>query len=705
MEVDLLATPIGKITGIGPKSANVLYARGIFTLQDFLEQILPARYHDYRTMPKIGDLMQYDGKIITVRGQIHNLTSRRVRKYHIINAELHDATGAVKVTWFNQPYIEKLLKAKPNVIINGRFGFYRDSFGITSPRIIDEYLLNERGHYVAAYTPINAALSRNNIGKIMHSLRHLFCKFPQVMPSFAEYNLLSHFKALYALHFPQNEQQVQAAQERMAFERFFIMYLANELDGQELQKLRSTAIPYDEPLLEQIITALPFTMTPDQHATTLQAARDLAKSHPTNRLIQGDVGSGKTAVAFVLAVYTALHGYQATILAPTSVLAAQHFASFQKIFADLPTDLIGSLPNQKLSAELLTGASEKSQIHRNIKNGTAQIIIGTTAILSHGVSFHKLALAIIDEQQRFGVGQRTALMQGEILPHLVSMTATPIPRSLFLATHGHTQVSSIKQKPIGRAQITSHTAKPIDLPKIQQIMRDTLARGEQIYYVCPRIIANDEDDESTRNANRPTLEREFKALQKIFQATTQVDFLHGGLDAATKDRKMWDFQTGKTSLLVTTSVIEVGVDNPNATLIIIRDADNFGLSQLHQLRGRVGRGDKPSLCYFVASTDEKMPDRLSEIAASQDGFLLAELDLDRRKIGRRLEQPDGLRQHGKNELLTHEDLITLHENPDFADLARTAAANFAPNIATELQKYPALQKRLLAYRQDQIILD
>lgn len=681
--------PVGDIPGIGAKSVKDLAERGIHTLEDLIEGVLPTKYFDYRNMPKIKDLMNYEGQPVTVRGKIKNLRTHRVRRYVITTAELFDNTGAVRVTWFNQPYIEREIKPNQSLIVYGRFGFYRDSFSINAPRIIDEKVLLERGSFVAAYQPINGTLSANGIGKIMYSLRGYFNKFPQVMPSFAEYKVWPHFKALYALHFAENEKQVQAGKARMAFERLFIMYLSGFLDAFEMEKMQSVPIEYDESELETLIKLLPFELTADQRAAIFATAKDLAKKHPTNRLIQGDVGSGKTAVAMVLAVYVARRGHQAAILAPTSVLAAQHYESFVKLFGSLG-----------LNAQLLTGATKgKNKIHQEIEDGTTQIVIGTTAILSEGVDFGDLALAVVDEQQRFGVGQRTALMHGDVLPHLVSMTATPIPRSLFLAHHGNLEISNIQQKPAGRAEIASRTAKPSQIKEIHQAMRDALARGEQVYYVCPRIKNTDGDD------NRPTLTREFKELQKIFAGICEVDFLHGGMKEEEKDKRMWDFYTGKTGILVATSVIEVGIDNKNATLIIIRDADGFGMSQLHQLRGRVGRGEKPSLCYFVATSDDKTPERLLDVASSMDGFLLSELDLNRRRIGRRIELDSGLPQHGKSELLTNEDLALINQTPEFAERARSAAGTFMTRIFDDLFKYPALIKRLENYRQSKTVID
>jgi len=292
------------------------------------------------------------------------------------------------------------------------------------------------------------------------------------------------------------------------------------------------------------------------------------------------------------------------------------------------------------------------------------------------------------------------LMRGGVLPHLVSMTATPIPRSLFLAAHGNLAVSIIRQKPAGRAEIESRTAKPIEMGAIQKVMRETLARGEQVYYVCARIREGAVPEAGS--AGRTNLEREVQELKKSFGEA--VDFLHGGMDAESKERKMWDFAKGKTKILAATSVIEVGVDNKNATLMVIRDAEAFGLSQLHQLRGRVGRGEKKSVCYFVASDEEKMPERLLEVAASQDGFALAELDLERRKIGRRLELVSSHRQHGKSELLTNDDLALLVESPDFAGQAREAAAKFMANFE-EVVRYPELGRRLEAYRKGRVVID
>jgi len=698
---DLLALPVEKLDGIGRKSAEDLKKRKILTLGDLIEKHLPRKYHDYRKTPRIGELMKHDGEMVVVRGQVRNVVEVRRGRHIITTGELFDDTGAVKVTWFGQPYIENTLRSKREVLIHGRFGFYYNSFQISSPRIISEEIIRERGPYVAAYRPVNNIMSAMGTGRIMHRLRGYFSKLPEVMPSFKEYGVWSHFKALYALHFPQNEEQVEFARLRMAFERMVIMYLASEADAMEMEQMESVAIPYDDELLGKIIKYLPFDMTDDQRKAVEEGAKDLEKAHPTNRLIQGDVGSGKTAVALVLAVYVARKGYQSAILAPTSVLASQHSKTFERLFGKVGIEY-----------RLLTGASEdKVKVRREIAEGKAQVVIGTTAVLAEKVEFKSLALAVVDEQQRFGVGQRTALMRGDILPHLISMTATPIPRSLFLARHGNLGISNIKERPAGRAKIESRTAKPSEIAKIHQAIRETLARGEQVYYVCPRIAADVEDEGGDEEIldlwgpNRPTLEREFKELKKVFKGIAEVDQLHGGMTAEEKEKKMWDFHTGKTGILVSTSVIEVGVDNPNATLIVIRGADMFGLSQLHQLRGRVGRSDKESFCYFVACSDDSIPERLVEVASSMDGFRLAEMDLDRRKIGQRILSQMGSQQHGKSELLTNDDLGLLNRRPEFAKKARAAAREFAADDFAGVKKYPELAKRLGAYRQSETVID
>jgi len=694
---DLLLKPVEKLGGIGKKSAEDLEKKGISTLGDLIEKLLPTKYYDYRQMPNIGDLLKYEGQMVVVRGEVRGVRTARTRKHVITTAELYDDTGAVKVTWFGQPFVENFLHSGRPILIHGRFGFFYDAFQISGPRIISEEIIRERGLYVAAYPAISKVLTPMGTGRIMHKLRGLFSKFPEVMPSFKEYGVWSHFKALYALHFPQNEEQVEFAKLRLAFERLFIMYLASEIDALEMERMQSVTIPYDEELLGKIIDYLPFKMTDDQRQAVEAGARDLIQKHPTNRLIQGDVGSGKTAVALVLAVYVAKLGYQAVLLAPTSVLATQHYETFSKLFGKVG-----------LEARLLIGASEdKAQIRREIAAGEAQIVIGTTAILADRVEFANLALAVVDEQQRFGVQQRTALLKGDVLPHLISMTATPIPRSLFLTRHGNLEISNIRQKPAGRAKIESRTAKPSEIATIHRVMRETLVRGEQVYYVCPRIVDDGEDDGEELElggVNRPTLEREFRELRRVFKGVTEVDFLHGGMSAVDKEKKMWDFQKGKIGILVATSVIEVGVDNQNATLIVIRGADMFGLSQLHQLRGRVGRSDKASICYFVATGDEAMPERLTEVAGSMDGFRLAELDLDRRKIGQRALLQMGM-QHGKSELLTNEDLILLNERPEFTDKARQAAKSFVSGGLKIIAKYPELERRLVTYRRGETVVD
>lgn len=719
-----LQADIATVKGVGPKTAAALRQAGIQTIGDLL-YLLPRTYENYQTVTDIAHLRP--GKVM-VKGKITNLKTNRAfkRRLTITEGIIRDATGALRTFWFNQAYRERQFDPQREYYFSGTYEFRRGRYQLTSPTAVLAADVDAQPAGLQPLYSTRSGLKPALFRKLIMGLRPQFTTIPDLLPLTPGHpDFLypgARAEALFAAHFPTTDADSQTARRYLAYEELFELILASKLNREANQRLKAIPLPFQADFTRALVSSLPFQLTAAQRRAAWEIFQDLDRNLPMNRLLQGDVGSGKTVVAALAAAQAALYGHQAALLAPTAILAAQHYESLSKLFASLrlgnPQPAIQSSvqPSTNSAAPrlaLLTSATKhKAALKAQIAAGEIDLVIGTHALLTDDTQFHSLALCIIDEQHRFGVAQRQKLLlksPAATAPHLLAMTATPIPRSLQLTVFGDLDSSILNQLPAGRQPITTHL-----LPETEQqdqlypAMRALLATGQQIYWICPAIDAPAAEiapNPSTATAKRPTastkdssappvakpltsVKRQAKKLAELFP-DYRVGLLHGKLSPAEKDQVMSDFAAGRTHILVSTTVVEVGVNVPNANMIIIQDAEHYGLAQLHQLRGRVGRGDQPASCYLLTTGDQPPSRRLRELTKSTDGFYLAEVDLKLRGPG----EIYGSLQHGALNL-------------QFATLSDrrlvTAASHHAGEFARtpdQLSAYPELAARIKKYQQ------
>ena len=619
-----LEESVETLNGIGPKTAAMLKKGGIKTVRD-LFYYLPRDYENYQNLVNISDLKP--GKVV-VKGKIDNLNTHygRSRRLAITEGVISDDTASVRVVWFNQAYRAKQFQKGKIYLFSGNFEFKYGRYQLTAPSAVlveeeKDGLKNairpeEKDAGFQPIYPMHLGIKPDQFKKLIRKSRNLFKDIPDLLP-FAKNKARA--EALYKVHFPKDEKEVEVGRKYLAYEELFELILAARLNREENQKLKSTPLPFIVENTTRIVSSLPFKLTPGQKRATWDILQDLEKSVPMNRLLQGDVGSGKTVVAAIAIFQAVKAGAQVALLAPTSILAAQHAESLDELLSPLGVR----------TALLLGSTKNKSELKKHIKSGEVDLVIGTHAIITDDTEFKNLNLCIIDEQHRFGVAQRQKLLLKSpdgLAPHLLAMTATPIPRSLQLTIFGDLAVSTIPELPQGRTPIETKIIRELDqkeylYPKI----KEEIEKGRQVYWICKSI-------EDNPNEETTSVKKESERLKKLFP-NLKIDFLHGRMKPVEKDEKMLKFQAGKTDILVSTTVVEVGVNVPNATLIVIMDAENFGLAQLHQLRGRVGRGEHKSFCFLVKSGEEPPSRRLRELEKSTSGFHLAEVDLKIRGPG------------------------------------------------------------------------
>jgi len=468
------------------------------------------------------------------------------------------------------------------------------------------------------------------VRKILSELIPLITMLPETLPGaiLISEKLVSRSQAIMSMHFPKAIKEIAKAKERLAFEELFQLLLASQLNRQENAKLIGWQIPFNLPVVSSFVAKLPFRLTTAQRIAAWEIIQDLERKTPMNRLLQGDVGSGKTVVAGLVACQVAHFGYQTALMAPTELLANQHAETLSKLLGPLG-----------VTVGLLTGnvkGEARKTLYKQIESGTVQVIVGTHALIQEKVKFHKLGFVVIDEQHRFGVEQRHQLLKkSEFMPHMLAMTATPIPRSLMLTVYGELDLSILNELPVGRKPIVTKIWSPNSRAQMYTAIDTELAAGRQAYVICSLIEDNPDNEIKS-------VKLEFTKLQNSIFKHRRIGLLHGKLKSDEKESVMRYFNDGKLDILVSTTVVEVGVDVANATVILIENADRFGLSQLHQLRGRVGRSSHQSYCYLVTSTSAKPTKRLMEIEKSNDGFHLAEVDLELRGPG----EIYGRAQHG-----------------------------------------------------------
>ena len=686
----ILSAKLEEIKGIGPKTAEALEKRGFRTIRDLL-YYFPRSYEDYQSQTNIADIKP--GRVI-LRGKIRNLRNlhTRRRNFVITQGEIYDDTGAVRVVWYNQPYRIKNFDEQTTYYFTGQYDFKYNRYQITSPTVVAASEIEQK---VEGFQPIYSAKGSFNSAwfkKLFEKLRPVTAKVPDLLPlesgpSYLHQGVRS--QALSKIHFPKDIEDVKQAKKYLGYEELFELILASQLNRQENQKLKAAPLRFDLNLIKKFLATLPFELTDAQKSVSWEILQDLAKTTPMNRLLQGDVGSGKTIVAAIAILQAVKNGAQVALLAPTAILAAQHAENLEKVLA--PFDI---------RVALLIGATKKKDpLKQQIKDGEIDLIVGTHAILTDDTIFHQLAFCIIDEQHRFGVAQRQKLLEKVSLnttknsglpeftaPHFLAMTATPIPRSLQLTIFGDLDVSLIQQMPKGRqpiiTKIISETStKEMLYPEIKQ----HLEAGEQIYWIC-RLIEQDEDDPQEKDQH--SVVEEAKRLAKIFPKN-KIGVLHGKMKPQEKDQIMADFKDHRLDILVSTTVVEVGVDVPNATQIVIMNADRFGLAQAHQLRGRVGRGQKASQCFLITTGDNPPTTRLRELEKSSNGFYLSEVDLKLRGPG----EVYGAMQHGELNLR----IASLADTKMIKE-AQAQAVKFAANPENML-KYEELSQSIRKYQQ------
>lgn len=622
-----IASSITSVKGVGEKIAEQFAQAGIYTVND-LVTFLPRRHEDFSDVSRIADITP--GKK-TIKARCEKIATRPVRRgLRITTATLVDETGKLQAVWFNQPYREKQLKTGEEFLFSGEFEFNYNKYQLTNPTAEKASEIPVSSDRIVPVYPVIKGLKSQIVRKILTELKPLITMYPETLPKavVASENLISHADALMGMHFPKNQQDIEQARERLGFEELFQLLLASQLNKQENARLDGWHIPFDKNVVASFVKELPFALTDAQRRAAWEIIQDFERKTPMNRLLQGDVGSGKTVVAGLAARQAAHAGFQSAIMAPTEILAQQHAETLTKLLEPFG-----------LTVGLLTGSvkgAARTTLNAMIEQGEVDVVVGTHALIQQSVHFHKLGFVAIDEQHRFGVKQRQELLKkSDKMPHLLAMTATPIPRSLALTVYGELDVSILNELPKGRKPIATKLWSPNSTAQLYEKIDAEIAKGRQAYVICSLIDENPDNDIKS-------VEAEYKKLrQSVFKHRT-IGLLHGKLKSEEKDAVMQSFASGETDILVSTTVVEVGVDVPNATVMLIENADRFGLSQLHQLRGRVGRSSHQSYCFLVMSDSSKPSQRLREIEKSNDGFYLAEVDLKLRGPG----EIYGQAQHG-----------------------------------------------------------
>jgi ATP-dependent DNA helicase RecG len=626
-------TPVGEFKGVGESRAKRFAVLGIRTLGDLIDHY-PRRYDDYSEVTAISKLRPGP---VTISADIKQAKGHRVRRgMHVTEAIASDGSGSVRLVWFNQPYRPGSLKSGQEYFISGEYKLSRGRLAIMNPKIemVSEFPLNT-ARILSVYRETKD-LSSRQIREVIRQALPLIAKLPESLPSevIKNHGLMSRSEALKELHFPSSGKQLAAARHRLGFEEVFTLSLASLLNKRENQAEHSLKIPFQESLARNFVKHLPFKLTDAQRKTVWQIYLDMQKTQPMNRLIEGDVGAGKTVVAAMASLMAIAQGWQVTFMAPTELLARQHADTIYGLlkalgYEDMVGLLVGSL-----------SAKQKTETRQAIADGRIKFIIGTQALIQEQVDIHKLALIVVDEQHRFGVEQRKALMaKAGHMPHVLSLTATPIPRSLALTLYGELDISILADKPEGRQPVITELISPNSRAQLYKKIDKQLASGRQMFVVCPIITESDILDVKSA-------EKIYARLSKRDFSGRRVGLLHGKQKNADKQKIMRQFIDHELDILVSTTVIEVGVDVPNASIMLIESPERFGLAQLHQLRGRVGRGQHQAYCYLQLSDSSAPNRRLRALASSSDGFKLAELDLELRGPGAIY----GTAQHGALDL-------------------------------------------------------
>jgi len=697
-----LNTPIENITNIGPVYKRKLKRLGISTVSDLLFHF-PRRYEDFSNLISINKLKI--NEVATIHGQILVIETSKSwkRKLSITEAVIKDKTGAIKAIWFNQPYLTKTLKAGEKAFFSGKVTLSPKGAYLSNPiyeKGDDSEGLTHTGRLIPVY-PETIGLSSRWIRYILKPLLiEVEDQINEILPSdvMKEFDLMPVRKALWEVHFPTSLKLSQKAQERFSFEELFLIELFVLRERNRLSHEKSICLPTKLDTIQRFVKTLSYKLTDAQKKSAWVILKDLERNYPMNRLLEGDVGSGKTVVAAITALNTVKHKYQVAFMAPTEILAKQHFQEIARLFSDFRVNigLLTGKQDQFRSKKLKNQVIEisRKKLLEKVLEGEMDVLIGTHALIQDKVNFGKLGLVILDEQHRFGVKQRAKLCKNQdIVPHLLSMTATPIPRTLALTVYGDLDLSLIDELPKGRKKVVTRIIPPKERAETYNFIKKEIKKGRQAFIICPRVESEDGENLSESKlswAKVKAVKDEYERLLKDVFPDLKLDILHGKMTPKEKEGVMLKFKNKKTDILVATSVVEVGIDVPNATVMMIEGAERFGLAQLHQFRGRVGRGEHQSYCLlFTDSYTPKTRQRLKALIDSEDGFSLAEKDLELRGPG----DFKGIKQWGIPDLM-------MSSLKDIALVEKTReSAKQLLTVDPYLKKQPVLKNRLLTFRE------
>lgn len=669
--LELLNQEIRYLRGIGPKRASDFEKLGVKTLEDLL-YLVPRRYEDKREIRSLNELVFGDFNL--VKAKVLGIEEISIRKnLKVIKALISDGSRKrAYAVWFNKEYLKKLLSQGKEFLFYGKVISKYGEIQIQDPEFESIEDLEELGAgKIMPIYPLAGSLTQKVLRTaVQMALENLVSELPEIIPQdiLERNSLIDLPSAFREIHFPSSSEMALRARDRLAFDELFLLQLFLALKMKDRKSESAPILKVKGDLLREFWSKLPFTLTNAQKRAWKEIQADLSSGRPMNRLLQGDVGSGKTIIAIASMLLAVENGYQAALMAPTEVLAEQHFWVLDQYLTPLGVKiglLIGSLKDRT-----------KRRILEELANGETKVVVGTHALIQEGVEFKKLALVIIDEQHRFGVMQRAALLRKGSSPHVLVMTATPIPRTLSLTIYGDLDVSIMDEMPPGRKPVMTYWVTSKKREKVYEFVKNRVSQGEQAYVICPLIEESDvlEAEAATEL---------FEELKITFFREERVGLLHGRMKTEEKERVMKAFKAGELDILVATPVIEVGIDVPNATVMVIESADRFGLSQIHQLRGRVGRSHKQSYCILLADPKtEEARKRLSIIVSTTDGFKIAEEDLKLRGPG----ELCGVRQHGVTDfkvadILRDYKLLSIARNEAFSLIERSP----------DLKEYPILR--------------
>ncbi len=685
----LLTTPISQITAVGKRIAPALKKLGLVTARDLL-LYWPFRYEDWSDVSNIEDL--HVGAKATVNGIVHEIKTIYLKgnKRVLVEAVIADKTGTIRAVWFNQKYIGRNVKIGDTLFLSGTIELGPHGFQITQPTYEKLSSRKDTPTHTARIVPVYSltkSVTQKQLRYLISQVLPLYVQIKEWLPRdlLDKYDLLPLSEAIHSVHFPKSQDHLDSAKHRLKFDELFLVQLRGQVARLLMHTQSAPQLTFHLDKTKEFLNSLPFTLTQAQKKSAWEIIQNMEKDYPMNRLLEGDVGSGKTLVATLAVLNTMLNHYQTAYMAPTSILAIQQYETFCKYLEPYGASIALLTGNKKI---LNTDLSLKgTEVKKEIADGKVDVVVGTQAVVQSTVSFKKLGLAIIDEQHRFGVSQRsmiTKLQQGDIHPHFLSMTATPIPRSLALTLYGDLDLSIINQLPEGRKPIKTKLVPPDKRGEQYTFVKEEVSRGRQVFVVCPLI------DPSDTLGKRAATE-EFNKLSNEIFPDLSIGLMHGKLSAKEKDDVIKDFADKKYDILVSTAVIEVGIDIPNASIIMIESAERFGLAQLHQFRGRVGRGKHQSYCLLLTESEEKSSiKRLQTLVECNDGFTLAERDLEFRGPG----DIYGIKQHGFDDMLhvaKLTDYIVIKESQD----AVSAVLYTSP----DLSKFPLVKRRLDEFEQ------